>query len=271
MPPPPPPMPIYPLIAPADNRHPAMHERTPSVMSVDDYDSQLDPDEWDRSSRHRPRPRDDFNSAEDAARALEDFALGRGGPSAGSKRPAAGAYSDSGSDLEVPVRKSHAHKRRRLGGGEEIAAEFERAADEMGAFDASFAAGSTPSISAIGKGKGRHLPADQRSVDSAPSTPMGGRGKKTKKTLPPHTQDGLMEASVSVAASRGVTPSASGPASPALTASTLLELDDPIPAMKKARKADHATMMKRVKALEESQRKVWLSIARKDVVKVCSV
>ncbi|EIN14169.1 hypothetical protein PUNSTDRAFT_117740 [Punctularia strigosozonata HHB-11173 SS5] len=265
--PPPPPIPMYPLVVPADNRHSAIHERSPSVVSVDEFES-LDGDEWDQSSHRHAHSQDDFNSAEDAARALEDFALGRGGLPVGAKRPAAGPFSDSGSDLEVPVRKSHSRKRRRLGvSGEDIAAELERAADQLTPYDQPYLPGHAPSISAMGKGKNKQIPADQRSVDSATSTPRGHRGKK-KKTFPPHTQDGLMEPSASTSASRGGTPSASGPASPALTASTLLELDEPIPAMKKARKADHATLLKRVKALEESQRKVWLTIARKDVVKV---
>ena len=38
--------------------------------------------------------------------------------------------------------------------------------------------------------------------------------------------------------------------------------------MKRAKKVDDSTMLKRIKALEESQRKVWTNIAKRDVAKV---
>ena len=39
-------------------------------------------------------------------------------------------------------------------------------------------------------------------------------------------------------------------------------------ALKKAKRIDDAGMWKRVKTLEEAQRKVWTNIARRDIVKV---
>ncbi|KAF8527985.1 SNF2 family N-terminal domain-containing protein [Hysterangium stoloniferum] len=45
-------------------------------------------------------------------------------------------------------------------------------------------------------------------------------------------------------------------------------LDELIPSLKKPKKLDQAQAAKRVMALEESQRRVWLNIARKDVVRV---
>jgi len=44
-------------------------------------------------------------------------------------------------------------------------------------------------------------------------------------------------------------------------------MDMVIPPLKKAKKVVGATMLKRIKALEESQRKVWKNIARKEIPK----
>ena len=66
-----------------------------------------------------------------------------------------------------------------------------------------------------------------------------------------------------------VTPVVSRPTSPALTHTTMVyELDEQIPPMKKAKKVDDNAMIKRIKSLEEAQRKVWTNIARRDVAKV---
>ncbi|KAF7311017.1 SNF2 family helicase ATPase [Mycena chlorophos] len=46
------------------------------------------------------------------------------------------------------------------------------------------------------------------------------------------------------------------------------ELGEEVPPLKKAKKVDDGVMVKRIKTLEESQRKVWTSIARRDVAKV---
>jgi hypothetical protein len=47
-------------------------------------------------------------------------------------------------------------------------------------------------------------------------------------------------------------------------------MDMIIPPLKRAKKVDEATMLKRIKALEESQRKVWKNIARKEIPKARS-
>ena len=66
-----------------------------------------------------------------------------------------------------------------------------------------------------------------------------------------------------------LTPAVSRPTSPSLTQTPMVyELDEPIPPMKKAKKVDDNAMMKRIKSLEEAQRKVWTNIARRDVAKV---
>ncbi|KAF8912786.1 SNF2 family DNA-dependent ATPase [Gymnopilus junonius] len=66
-----------------------------------------------------------------------------------------------------------------------------------------------------------------------------------------------------------VTPAVSRPTSPVPTSTTMVyELDEQVPPMKKAKKVDDNAMVKRIKSLEEAQRKVWTNIARRDVAKV---
>ncbi|KAF9474476.1 hypothetical protein BDN70DRAFT_884789 [Pholiota conissans] len=66
-----------------------------------------------------------------------------------------------------------------------------------------------------------------------------------------------------------VTPAVSRPNSPVPTNTTMVyELDEQIPPLKKAKKVDDNAMVKRIKSLEEAQRKVWTNIARRDVAKV---
>ena len=128
-----------------------------------------------------------------------------------------------------------------------------------------------------GKGKGKQTQRED-SVDSISATPKQRKKLGPRKkfdTLPPQTQELLGIAgtgSTSASVAGDVTPSASRPASPALTSisATVYELDEPIPALRKAKKVDDTVMMKRVRNLEEAQRKVWTNIARRDVPKVRS-
>ena len=50
----------------------------------------------------------------------------------------------------------------------------------------------------------------------------------------------------------------------------MFEIDEVAPPLKKAKKVDDATMLKRLKVLEESQTKVWKNIARREAGKVRS-
>ncbi|KAG8722098.1 putative DNA helicase ino80 [Ceratobasidium sp. 394] len=59
--------------------------------------------------------------------------------------------------------------------------------------------------------------------------------------------------------------SASGTSSPAGT--PFLPLDHPLPPLPVVGKIDHATLVKRAIQLEENQRKIWVSLARKDIPK----
>lgn len=67
-----------------------------------------------------------------------------------------------------------------------------------------------------------------------------------------------------------VTPAVSRPTSPVPVNTTMVyDFDEPIPPIKRAKKVDDTAMIKRIRSLEEAQRKVWTNIARRDVVKVC--
>lgn len=67
--------------------------------------------------------------------------------------------------------------------------------------------------------------------------------------------------------SSDITPALSRPPSPTLTATFYFGLEEQIPPLKKAKKVDDGVMLKRLKTLEESQRKVWTNIARREVAK----
>ncbi|KAL4268117.1 Chromatin-remodeling ATPase INO80 [Pleurotus pulmonarius] len=106
------------------------------------------------------------------------------------------------------------------------------------------------------------------SQDTVVATPKGRKGKPRRK-LAPDTLDHLGIAD-SVSASGEVTPVLSRPSSPSSGQpyAIIYDLDEDIPVLKKAKKVDENQMMKRVKTLEEAQRKVWTNIARRDVAKV---
>ena len=202
--------------------------------------------------------------AEDAAQMVEDSYLGRNLKHKDSlKRVADGAVSDESSDLEVPTssRSKPVVKKRKVDkDSASIADEFERSVG-----------GLSPSkfASLKVKGKGKQSQLREPSLDSVvPSATPKGR-KRGKKLLPPDTLDGLGIGSAAGSVAGDVTPSASRPVSPALTATSVVyELDEVVPPLRRAKKVDENAMAKRLKTLEEAQKKVWTNIARRDVAKV---
>lgn len=221
------------------------HPRTPSANSVEEYDPYAEHVVYD--------PED---AAADAAQELEDSLLG---PDATPKshgrlqRTVSEILSEEESDIEIPV--SHGPKKRRL--DRDVV---------MGDTVQDYA---SPGISATGskhKGKGRAPEPDAETASAS--------GKIRKKPGPKRKADALpmqeqLAMSASGAVSRDDTPVTSRPQSPAPTViTTVYELDEDIPPLRKARKVDDATMLKRVRNMEESQRKVWTNIARRDVGKV---
>lgn len=282
IPPPPPPPPV---VLPADeDLLAAVRAQSPSVVSVDGHEMvhhdfmQTD----DAGPSHSVA-----GGAEDAARELEESLLGpstttksRGKGRQIKKRPAAArSVSDDSSDPDIPISQmGPSRKKRRVGknarSAEAAAEDLERSVtgDSTSTAIAMPAAVKTLVLSGRGKGKGKQR---EQSIESGSATPKNrkkGGPRKKLDTLPPQTQEllGIHSASASVAGD--ITPVGSRPASPALTnvSATVYELDENIPPLKKAKKIDDASMWKRVRGLEDAQKKVWTNIARRDIVKVWS-
>lgn len=118
------------------------------------------------------------------------------------------------------------------------------------------------------KGKGKQVQREP-SHDSISATPKARKksGPKKKGGIGLELENEQLSRPSSIHGD--VTPAVSRPNSPGPTNTTMVyELDEQIPPMKRAKKVDDAAMMKRIKSLEEAQRKVWTNIARRDVAKV---
>jgi len=201
----------------------------------------------------------------DDSRELDESVLGgfRDPPVRGQrcteKRPAHAAVSDASSDLEVPSLKRTPKRRRTDNANITFEPERPFAADSHPVMGSSL-------LDLEWRGK-REL-----SYDSLSGTPRAGRKKpgpkKKLEHIPSDQLDFLGLTHVLASASGDVTPTFSRPPSPAHPASLVYELNDIIPPLKKAKKVDDAAMLKRIKALEEAQRKVWTNLARRDVAKV---
>ena len=220
--------------------------------------------------------------AEDAARELEESVLGPSTPSKGktkkgeAKRPQYAASDASSSDLDVPAARDQgrANKKRKVGKDFDITADLERsiAEDQRSVASAQDGPKASASTKARSKGKGK-LGNREQSVDSVSATPKGSRKRPSARrkldALAPQTLETLGLGSAPASVAGDITPGGSRPPSPTLTATsaTVFEMDMLIPPLKKAKKVDEATMLKRIKALEESQRKVWKNIARREIPK----
>ncbi|KAF7784425.1 hypothetical protein Agabi119p4_590 [Agaricus bisporus var. burnettii] len=153
-----------------------------------------------------------------------------------------------------------AHKKRRIDrDAASVADDFERSMVDMPLTL------KVPGSKSKGKGKQTREP----TPESISATPKAGRKKpapKRKLGLALELEAEITSKPPSVA---GDATPYSRPASPAPTISSIVyDLDEPIPPLKKAKKVDDVAMMKRVKSLEEAQRKVWTNIAKRDVAKV---
>lgn len=252
---------------------------TPTIDAREDMsplENGRDHDEQGRLREERRRRLDAEDAAlelersiyEDAGQVFEDSlsasGKGKGKAKEAIKRPIPPAESDSGSELEIP-RKSDsggpAHKKRKIDkDAASVADDFEKSM-----VDPPLTL-KVPGSKPKGKGKQTREP----TPESVSATPKHGRKKpsvKKKLGLAPELEAEIASHPPSVAGD--VTPAYSRPVSPAPTISSVVyELDEPIPPLRKAKKVDDASMMKRVKSLEEAQRKVWTNIAKRDVAKV---
>ncbi|KAI0051741.1 hypothetical protein FA95DRAFT_1511796 [Auriscalpium vulgare] len=239
-----------------------------------DYDQGAGP-----SSSRRPHL-PPTNGAEDAARELEESLLGPAkskGKGKETKRSASQSPDDAdSSDFDVPVARGtgRAHKRPKLAkDASDITADLVRsiADDQRSVADT---VDTTPKATK-GKGKGRakQVPQREQSMDSLTATPKGRKKagpRKMKDALLHQAQEHLGTNSAAPSVAGDITPAGSRPASPTLTATsaTVFEIDEVVPPLRKAKKVDENTMLRRVKALEEAQQRVWKNIARREVAKV---
>ncbi|KAI0307777.1 SNF2 family N-terminal domain-containing protein [Multifurca ochricompacta] len=223
------------------------------------------------------------NGAEDAARELEESVLGSSTPSKGkrksgeTKKHSYVASDPSSSDLDIPIARDQgrANKRRKLRKDSDITADLERsiAEDQRSVASAQDVQKPAPSVKAKRKGKARQG-IREHSVDSVSATPKASRKRPAARrkldAIAPQTLESLGLGSAPASIAGDLTPGGSRPPSPTLTATsaTVFEMDTVIPPLKKAKKVDDATMLKRIKALEETQRKVWKNIARREIPKV---
>ena len=240
-----------------------------------------------RAGNHSPstqRFQGQENGAEDAARELEESLLGSSTPSKGKRRTlqtkkhSYAASDASSSDLDIPVVRDQgrSNKRRKTGKESDITADLERAVeDQRSGASMQDTHKSVASVKAKGKGKGKPGNREQ-SVDSVSTTPKASRKRSARRKIDTIASQaletlGLGSAPASVAGD--LTPGGSRPPSPTLTATsaTIFDMDTIIPLLKKAKKVDDTTMLKRIKTLEETQRKVWKNIARREIPKAsCS-
>lgn len=197
-------------------------------------------------------------SAQEAAQELEDAVTAATNRAEAKKRSADQVLSDASSELETISTKTKqpATKKRKTG--------------ETGAVDVI----TSLRASAAGKKRGKQG-TREGSTDSASGVKQPRRrGGKKKLEAGALQNPDLLSVAPSLSAGGDLTPATSRPSSPALTAisdrlnATVFELDEHVPQLKKAKKVDDATMLKRVRALEETQKKVWTTIARRDIPKV---
>ena len=234
-----------------------MISHTPPLPGVeDDFENMNSVSIKSNGQDHTQQQR--FNSgAEDAALKLERTVLQpkpRSKIDDSRKRSVPGPGSDLESEMDnSKTADAPATKKRRLDNTISNGADFSTAQESI--------------ISSKTKGKGKQ----EMSPDSVSVTPKPGRKKPGPKkrvglALELDNEQGRPSPSSFMG---DVTPAVSRPTSPALTHTPMVyELDEPIPPMKKAKKVDDNAMMKRIKSLEEAQRKVWTNIARRDVAKV---
>lgn len=239
-----------------------------------------------RAGNHSPssqRFHGQENGAEDAARELEESVLGSSTPSKGkrktvqAKKHSYAASDASSSDLDIPAVRDQgrSNKRRKTGKELDITADLERSIAEDQRSVASMQDTQKSALSVKAKGKGKGKPANrEQSVDSVSTTPKASRKRTSARrkidTMASQTLETLGLGSAPASVAGDLTPGGSRPPSPTLTATsaTVFEMDTIIPPLKKAKKVDDVTMLKRIKTLEEAQRKVWKNIARREIPKV---
>ncbi|KAJ3851493.1 SNF2 family DNA-dependent ATPase [Lentinula lateritia] len=184
----------------------------------------------------------------------------------GEKRPAAQMIADGVDEIGVlSSTTKHAIKKRKLESGT-----IDLVADEEQLLDSEVPKLQPipPSVKLV---RGKLVPFTPRdtSLDIVPPGKYSRKkpGPKKKVPIAPDLVQEMPSVPPSVAGD--VTPIASRAATPVpVHSGVIFEMDEVIPSLKRAKKMDDSAIQKRVKALEDAQRKVWTTIARRDVVKV---
>lgn len=200
-------------------------------------------------------------SAQEAAQEFEDAVTAATNRSEAKKRSAEQVLSDASSELDTVSTKTKqpANKKRKTGGA--------GAVDVVTALRAS----------AAGKKKGKQATREGSMDSTSGAKPPKRRNVRRKLETGVLQNRDLLSVAPSLSAGGDLTPGTSRPSSPAMAPTadrlnaTVFGLDEPVPQLKKAKKVDDATMLKRVRALEETQKKVWTTIARRDIPKVCPI
>lgn len=228
-----------------------------------------------RHSARRER-RNSNASAEDAVNEFERYLFGDSRKGKGTetrKRAVPDVPSYSGSDLESPRQEGSALppiKKRKLDNG---AAHFAEGVERPVGVDIFSAPPVKAPISLKGKGKGKQAQREL-SHDSVSVTPKLPRKKPgPKKKLGLELESDTVPHPPSILSILGeITPTLSRPTSPGpASIAVIYELEEYVPPLKKAKKIDDNAMIKRIKSLDDAQRKVWTNIARRDVAKVRKV
>ncbi|KAG6832455.1 hypothetical protein H0H92_001501 [Tricholoma furcatifolium] len=242
------PIPVSPVYDPQAQED-DMRDRSLFHLNGTDFDQDS------ASYRMQEYGRDFSIDAADAAHELERSILGEYNdnevlPSRSGKGREGGKMGNSDQDMDFDQHSDRpAHKKRKLDNGVVLT----KSLDSDG----------KPSK---GKGKAK-APLRDATPDSLSATPKQPRKKMAAKKL----ELELKVTSHPPSVSGDVTPavSISRPSSPiTVTPGVIFDLTEEIPPLKKAKKVDDQVMVKRLKALEESQRKVWTNIARRDIAKV---
>lgn len=184
----------------------------------------------------------------------------------GEKRPAAQMIADGMDEIgALSSTTKHAIKKRKLESGT-----IDLVADEEQLLDSEVPKLQPipPSVKLV---RGKLVPFTPRdtSLDIVPPGKYSRKKPGPKKKVPIAPELAQEMPSVPPSVAGDITPNASRAATPAPAHSgVIFEMDEVIPSLKKAKKMDDSAVQKRVKALEDAQRKVWTTIARRDVVKV---
>ncbi|KAG6867813.1 hypothetical protein C0993_010747 [Termitomyces sp. T159_Od127] len=246
-----------PVPPPTFNEHPVLEDDPQDPYRPNNVELDDDPGSYDTKYHNR-----DFNDgAADAAHELERSVLGD--------------YNDH--DIPYPSKSANGRISGKMGfpdpGDIDLLQQGDKHANKKRKLDNEFSTATPASVLGDRKSQAKVKGKPKVLRDPTPDNPSATPKQSRKKPVP-KKQLGELELKPSSnppSVFGDVTPpvSVSRPPSPVpIIPGIIFELTDEIPPLKKAKKVDEHAMTKRLKTLEESQRKVWTNIARRDIAKV---